>query len=230
MVQTELRNWRRQRGLTRQRIRWEFLRRITEKWFLTGFWTPDQRQPIVFSGDPVRYGCFMLSFQQILDEGIDGAFAECGVWRGDLSRFIRQTMPDRKLYLFDTIEGFDNRDSDTDGDARFRATSAEGVLERIGDTSDVVVRKGFFPETTVGLESETFALAIIDFDKYEPTMAALQFFYPRLTPGGFIFVHDYSNPESNWACSRALDEFLTDRSESPILLPDSWGTALFRKI
>lgn len=230
MFQTDVQNWLRRRGLTRSRFRWEFLRRITQNWFLTGFWTHEQRQAIVFSRDPVRYGNFTLSFTQIAQDGIEGAIAECGVYKGHLSRFIRQNMPGRKLYLFDTFEGFDTKDSDTIGDRRFRDTSAEEVLQRIGDTRDVVVRKGFFPGTSAGLESEIFALVIIDFDKYEPTLAALEFFYPRVDAGGFIFVHDYSNPRSNWASSRALNEFLTDKPESPILLPDSWGTAVFRKV
>ena len=180
-------------------------------------------------GDPVRYGSLILAFRQIREAGIDGAIAECGVWRGDLSKFIRDNLPDSRIYLFDTFEGFDNRDSDTAGDVRFSDTSVSSVLHRIVDTRNVVVRKGFFPDSAAGLEAEKFALVIIDFDKYEPTVAALDFFYKRVSSRGFIFVHDYSSPESNWACSRALNEFLADKPESPILLPDSWGTAVFRK-
>jgi O-methyltransferase len=230
LIQTEVSNWFRRIGLTRSRIRWILLQRVARKWFLTAYFSSDQRREALSLGDPVRHGNFLLSFRQIHEDGIIGAIAECGVWRGYLSRFIRQNFPDRRLYLFDTFDGFDRRDSDTAGDVRFSDTSAEGVLQRISDTDDVVVRKGFFPETATGLESEIFALVIIDFDKYEPTTAALEFFYPRVSAGGFIFVHDYSSPESNWACSRALNEFLADKPELPILLPDSWGTALFRKI
>jgi O-methyltransferase len=43
-------------------------------------------------------------------------------------------------------------------------------------------------------------------------------------------MHDFNNPESNWAISRAADEFLRDRPERPIEIPDEWGTALFRKV
>ena len=35
---------------------------------------------------------------------------------------------------------------------------------------------------------------------------------------------------SDWACSRALNEFLSGKPEKPILIPDAWGTALLRKI
>lgn len=71
---------------------------------------------------------------------------------------------------------------------------------------------------------------MIDFDKYDPTMAALSFFYDRVNPGGYVFVHDYNSPESGWACSKALNLFLKDKPEKPIGLPDAGGSAVFRKL
>ena len=121
------------------------------------------------------------------------------------------------------------RDSDTTSDSRFKDTSVEDVLSVIGDAANIDVRKGYFPETVQGLGDSKFAFVMIDFDKYEPTVAALEFFYPRMSLGGFIFVHDYNNPESNWAYSRALNEFLADRPEWPIAVPDAWGSVLLRK-
>ena len=132
--------------------------------------------------------------------------------------------------MFDTFRGFDPRDSGGGVDDRFNDTSEEIVLANIGDISNVVVRKGHFPETAEGLEGERFCFVLIDFDKYEPTMVALKFFYPRVVSGGFIFVHDYNSPESGWACSRALNSFLSDKPGKPVAIPDAGGTALFRKI
>jgi O-methyltransferase len=80
------------------------------------------------------------------------------------------------------------------------------------------------------LEGELFAFVSLDFDKYEPTLAGLEFFYPRVAPGGFVFVHDYTSQESSWACYRALNGFLADKPEHPVLIPDTWGTAFFRKV
>lgn len=42
-----------------------------------------------------------------------------------------------------------------------------------------------------GLENEKFIFVNLDFDLYLPILAGLQFFYPRLAPGGVILVHDY---------------------------------------
>ena len=48
--------------------------------------------------------------------------------------------------------------------------------------------------------------------------------------GGYIFIHDYNNPESNYAISRALKEFMNDKQELIVEVPDVWGSAMFRKI
>ena len=214
----------------RPRLRRLLFQRVARDWLLRVYFSDEQRKTLVITADPVRYGTVSLSIEQIQKNQIAGSFAECGVYNGQLSKFIHDMVPDRRLYLFDSFQGFDGSNSDTEGDDRFKDTSEEEVLRRLGNVDNVIVRKGFFPSTAAGLESERFAFVMVDFDKYESTRAALEFFYPRMERGGFVFVHDYSNPESNWACSRALNEFLADKAEEPLLIPDSWGTALFRKI
>jgi O-methyltransferase len=207
-------------------------KRLTNSWFLIAYFNKSQRDSIRLNGDPVRYGHFLLALEQIEKEKIEGSFAECGVFQGSLSKFIHENAPTREYFLFDTFEGFDERDLATfdNNDKRFQDTSEAAVLNRIGNTDNIVVRKGFFPETTVGMKETRFALAILDFDKYKPTLAALEYFYERMSTGGFIFVHDYSSPESDWACSKALNKFLEDKQEYAILMPDSWGSAVIRKV
>ena len=225
-----LRDWLKKRGITRANLRWIRIRRIASDWIMTPYLTQQQRRMLVGTGDPIRYGTILLSIEEITRDRIVGSLAECGVYKGSLSKFLHMMLPDRQLFLFDTFEGFDQRDSEAQNDKRFRDTSEQSVLRHIGSTENIIMRKGYFPDTAVGLEQERFALVMIDFDKFEPTLAALTFFYSRTNPGGFIFIHDYSSPESNWACSRALSEFLADKPEKPVCIPDAWGTALFRKL
>ncbi|NOG58225.1 MAG: methyltransferase [Bacteroidetes bacterium] len=204
---------------------------FSNEWILRPFKNKKQRKALHRNNDPIRYACFLLAIEQLEKENIAGELAECGVYMGRLSKFIHGLLPNRKLYLFDTFSGFDPRDSDTKNDSRFHDTHEEKVIQRIGDSNNIIIKKGYFPETaTPDVANEKFAFIVIDFDKYDPTLAALEFFYPLLNPGGFIFIHDYSSPESNWACSRAVNEFLKDKPESPILLPDAFGSAVFRKV
>lgn len=48
--------------------------------------------------------------RRLTDLGISGNIAELGCYQGDLSWQLNVLMPERKLYLFDTFEGFDARD------------------------------------------------------------------------------------------------------------------------
>jgi len=186
-------------------------------------------ETVISCADPVRFATLALAINQIRKNNIEGSFVEVGVWRGDTSRFIHLLAPERTLYLFDTFEGFPSEDLERDDD-RFRDTSEEIVKKQIGDLNNIVIKKGYFPETTRGLENEVFAFVLLDLDLYKPTLAGLNFFYPRMKSGGYIFAHDYNSPESNWAISRATNEFMQDKPEKIVEIPDVWGSIVFRKI
>lgn len=180
--------------------------------------------------DDVRYASIALAVQRILRDNIDGAFAELGVYQGTTSAFIHHLAPERRFYLFDTFEGFPAEALDTATDERFRDTSQAAVARTIGDTRNIEFRKGYFPQTAAGLEDERFAFVMLDFDLYRPALDALNFFYPRLVRGAYFFMHDFNSPESEHAISRAAHEFLADKPELLLEIPDTWGSAVFRKI
>jgi O-methyltransferase len=187
-------------------------------------------ESIATSDDYFRYATLGLAAQRVLDEAIPGAFAEVGVWRGETSAFLKRAAPERRLYLFDTFAGFPEADlPPAVEDTRFRDTSEGAVRRRLGPSPNVVFRPGYVPATLKGLEDETFAFVLLDLDLLEPTRASLEFFYPRLSPGGYLIVHDYNNPESDWACKRATDDFLAGRPEQLVELADVWGSALIRR-
>jgi O-methyltransferase len=136
------------------------------------------------------------------------------------------------LFLFDTFAGFPAEDRELENleDERFQDTSV-GLVERaLRERPGVVIRKGRFPETIGGLEDRRFAFVLLDLDVYRPTLAGLEFFYPRMNRGGYLFVHDFNSPESNAACHRAVEPFLGDKPELPVEIPDLWGSVMIRRI
>jgi O-methyltransferase len=179
-----------------------------------------------------RFGTIAMALRRIEVENIQGALAEAGVFQGHASRFIHRLVPERRYYLFDTFDGFEKEDLEPEisEDKRFRNTSVEAVLRYIGDQKNLVVKKGHVPGTFAGLESERFSFVLLDMDLYKPTISALDFFYARLSIGGYLMVHDYHNDESNWACRRAVDEFMHNKPERIIEIADIWGSIVFRKI
>ncbi|MEO6817754.1 MAG: TylF/MycF/NovP-related O-methyltransferase [Edaphobacter sp.] len=180
--------------------------------------------------DEIRYSTIALALQRLELDKIPGAYAEVGVFQGATSSFIHQQVPYRDFYLFDTFEGFPSEDEEAREDPRFAETSVEAVSKYLGRSSHLHFRKGFFPETSAGLEDEKFAFVMLDVDYYSPALATLQFFYPRMSRGGYFMMHDFNTNESDCAVSRAAYEFMADKPEMLIEIPDFYGSALFRKI
>jgi len=187
------------------------------------------REEVRHSTDPVRYATLGLAIERINSEGIEGELAELGVWRGDTSRFLHLCAPQRVLHLFDTFSGFPDGLTDDKPD-RFNHTNLDLVKQRIGDTRNVDFHVGFFPTTAAGLEGKRFALVMLDADCYPSTLSGLQFFYSRTIPGGYIFLHDFNSPESSYGVGRAASEFMSDKPERIVEIPDTWGSAFFRKL
>jgi len=163
---------------------------------------------------------------------INGDIWECGVYKGGtaamIAAFLRDTMPSKRLYLFDTFEGMPETDSEKDlhvkGD--FSDTTAEAVSRYVGCEDLCIIRKGFIPDTFAGLESKKIALAHIDVDIYDSILNCLHFIWPRLSPGGFIVFDDYGFPTCPGART-AVDEFFSKEMCVPLCLPT--GQALVFK-
>lgn len=175
-----------------------------------------------------RYAALEVAAREIYHNHVYRAIAECGVYRGNFSCMMSRLMPDRKLYLFDTFEGFDEKDNTGVSDENFafnsaldsfdfRNTSVQLVLNKIGSYIDTVVRKGYFPETAKGLEEETFDFVSLDTDIYKPILSGLEFFWPRLSRGGYIFIHDFASLPG---VRRAVFEFCQRTHIGYVRLPD----------
>lgn len=68
----------------------------------------------------------------------------------------------------------------------FSYTSVNTVLNKMKYKNQCVVKKGWFPET-IPTEEITYALVFLDCDLYEPMLAGLRYFYPRLNRGVYDF-------------------------------------------
>lgn len=170
--------------------------------------------------------------ERIREKNIEGSMAELGVYRGDFARYLNWALPEKKLYLFDTFEGFDVQDdhqSDDiiEGKDAFQDTTVEEVLFKMKNKDSVVLRKGYFPDTAVGIE-EQFCFVSLDADLYLPILRGLEFFYPKLVKGGYIFIHDvYSY---NWTgCKKAVEEYCERENISFIPILDRCGSVVITK-
>ncbi|WP_430811486.1 MULTISPECIES: TylF/MycF/NovP-related O-methyltransferase [unclassified Carboxylicivirga] len=185
--------------------------------------------------DKIRFYALWLQLKRINSRKIKGAVAELGVYKGETAKLIHQMLPDRDFYLFDSFSGLPKQviKEDCDGNVRpqtvnFDNTTPEEVLGYIdGDKRKLHIREGIFPDTTKGLKEEVYALVHIDADLYQSTLDALGYFYPRLSPGGSLIIHDYNH---NWdGVRKAVDEFSPTIPEEFVELPDMYGSVILIK-
>ena len=144
------------------------------------------------TNDYVRLATLELLCRRL--ETVPGAAAELGVYRGFFSKCINQLMPQRKLYLFDSFEGFAEEAHASDAfQAAHKNTAVEKVLSIMPHPEMITVKPGFFPESLDGLE-ERFCLVSLDVDFYQTTLDGLRYFWPRLEQGGYLMLHDWGSP------------------------------------
>lgn len=168
----------------------------------------------------------------VYKNNIFGAVAEAGVFQGEFAKVINESFFDRKLYLFDTFEGFDAKDiayEEQNGYSSAKAgylniTTEELVMKKMKYPENCIIRKGYFPDSAEGI-AEKFCFVNLDMDLYKPTLEGLRFFYPRMNPGGIIVVHDYFT-EGYEGVNAALEEFQKECRIYPFPIGDSISVAI----
>lgn len=184
--------------------------------------------------DP-RIVSLKLIQKEIIDKNLQGNVAELGVYKGEFAKYINEVFCDRTLYLFDTFEGFNEKDLEIEHSNKFSLANKEDftntnenmVLNKMKYKDKCIIKKGYFPDSLNGLEDK-FVFVSLDVDLYKPTYEGLKYFYDRLVKGGYIFVHDYNNI-SYKGVKEAVRKFVEERDISYFPLNDSYGSVILIK-
>ena len=137
---------------------------------------------------------FMLHSLAAAQGSFGYPMAELGVYQGSSARIICEAKGESSLHLFDTFLGLPNPSTEegrvfTRGQFAANVSVVRGLLSAY---RDVHFHPGLFPRSAADLGARRFSLVHLDVDLYESTLAGLEFFYPRMIPGGIIITHDYS--------------------------------------
>jgi len=150
----------------------------------------------------------ILYSEMCMTSGVEGDFAEIGVYKGNTSKMMRLVFPERKLHCYDTFCGIAGADASVDQhkDGEF-AASLEEVKARVGE-DDVEYHIGKFPESYLAEDKKPeFAFVHVDLDTYAGTKAALDYIFPSLPIGGTILFDDYRWPNCT-GVEKAIQEWL----------------------
>ena len=164
-----------------------------------------------------------------VDNNIDGAFVECGTWKGGcvslMATVASQENKGRQVYAYDSFQGFPEETQNDSGRPEelqkdFKCHRPAGYLsineeefhktfEMVGLTKESVnLSVGLFENTIINNDIDKIAILRLDSDLYESTKLCLETFYDKVIPGGCIIIDDYGH---YLGCKIAIDEFLTTR-------------------
>ena len=126
-----------------------------------------------------------------------GAFVECGVYRGATASIIAAAIDQqRELHLYDTFAGIAGAQAVDEGhqDGDFGDVDLDAVKARV---PSAVIHQGAIPTTFDDIGPVAFAH--IDVDVFQPHLDAIDFLWPRMSPGGIMVFDDYAQPSCRGA-------------------------------
>ena len=177
--------------------------------------------------------------------GIDGERAECGVFQGTsalgmcrAARTVDPAYAGERLHLFDSFEGLSEpgRDDwiDAAGATESRialpagslSASIDIVRESLREFPAIAMHRGWIPAVYEGFPEKRWSFVHVDLDLYEPTYGSLEYFYPRLAPGGVIVCDDYGTPMFPGA-HRAWDRYCEEH-DIPFVVLDTGQSVILK--
>lgn len=142
---------------------------------------------------------------QALQRFPDLDLAECGCWKGHSTLMTASLMQragaSGRFAVFDSFEGLsDFTDADrsgggnTDQEARRQAhfrSDLDAFRKLMQPFPFIDVYPGWIPDRFAEVESRRYGFISIDVDMHDPTLASLEFFYPRMPEGAVIYLDDH---------------------------------------
>lgn len=193
----------------------------------------------------MRFHTLMQAVNRVATGQVKGDVVECGCWRGHSSHMIANALAHNgwtgRFLIFDSFEGGLSEKSTQDraqlGDTspeetlrqkRLFASDQDAVATLLSPFNFVELHKGWIPDIfprVTDLEARRFALVHLDVDLYDPTLASLRFFAPRMNKGGIIVVDDYASTHFPGATT-AVDEFIAEYPPELSLVGQTGGILL----
>ena len=186
---------------------------------------------------PERISVLVQAVRFVVENRIEGAIVECGVWRGGSTMAAALTLKElgdetREIYLYDTFTGMSApTDADVDftgasahrkfGDRKTSDESSTWCLSTLDETRENVFSTGYprnkfhFVEGKVedtipaNIPPGAIALLRLDTDWYESTKHELVHLFPLLSENGPLIVDDYGHWQGQ---KMAVDEYFSENN------------------
>ena len=179
-----------------------------------------------------RFFSLVQLFRKTL--ALEGMVAECGCFRGLSSYLLCSTLQQadaafdgRGYRIFDSFAGLSapSQEDAIEGEGAqvgrlrhmTRAGNFAASLDKVKAALSAFPRIDYFPGWIPAAfpkeDGVRYRFVHVDVDVYKPTRDSIEYFYPRLVPGGVIVCDDYNWPGARQAieevCARVGVEFAT---------------------
>lgn len=183
-----------------------------------------------------RVNSLINAVRYVVKNELNGAFVECGVWKGGSSMAMALTLnklgsEKRDMYLYDTFSGMSapsdvdisiwgrtahqtfSETKTSDDTSGWCLSSLEEVKQNLFSTGYDKEKfhfiKGKVEETIPKSIPKEIALLRLDTDWYESTKHELIHLFPLLKPNGVLIIDDYGHWEG---ARKAVDEYISDNN------------------
>lgn len=163
---------------------------------------------------------------------VDGDIVECGVYMGESLGAITRALPGRRVWGYDSFEGFPAGNPEYDDPVALGLEGAvvgniAAVCENVGaGARELIIRAGWFHESFVRWPlPEEIAFLSIDCDLYDSVLLSLRTFAHRVVPGGIITIDDWS---AFVGARRAFYQWAHEESATPLIRTFGTGQAGWR--
>jgi O-methyltransferase len=168
---------------------------------------------------------------------LDGDFVECGTNTGILSKAVCDYVGfnglDKAFYLFDTYRGIPAEQMSESEKASGRKLMSDRVYRDCYDTTKeafaeyprVQLVRGIVPESLPTVPIVRVCYLSIDMNIVYPEIAAIEYFWEKLSPGAPVLLDDYGK-QRFIDQKNAMDAFATGKGLRILNLPTGQGLLL----
>ena len=186
-------------------------------------------------GGELHWRAHVICWAAARGASLEGDFVECGVNRGGLAitamKCVAFERLGKRFFLLDTFEGLVAEQlAPEERRLGLRGGGYEPCYESVLKTfapygAAVKIVKGKVPDTLEQVDSKRIAFLSIDMNAKEPELAAVEYFWDRLSSGAVVVLDDYGW-RKHTAQRLAFDEFARVKGVPLLALPTGQGLIL----
>lgn len=182
-------------------------------------------------GWDLRWRAYLFCCFAEYAKSLEGDFVECGVNLGGNARmlvdFLSFPRLQKRFFLFDTFSGFDplltSREEQLENSRLYSYPAClDAVQKTFCDFPFVQLIQGSVPDSLHSVKFNKICFVSLDMNCVAPEIAAFQYLWPFISPGGIILLDDYGF-KSHFRQKKAFDHLSSQMNFRIIQLPTGQG-------